>query len=560
MKIPKGEKTFNTKKRVINSWLRLQRDLRIASIRNQVKNHSSPDSNEKPVVFFNASTRLGGLSQNAAFSLLTGWGLQLANIPVVHFVCKSGLSHCVLGTNIDNPSESPPCGRCIAQSKRLYPSADIHWFDFRPNSELDEICKTLTLHELSNYEHLIADPQTSLHDKVLPLGHLVLPAVRWALRRHHLQDDYPTRFLLNSFIQSAYNIVIKFDQFITQTNPRVAIIFNGITYPEAATRWVAKQRNLRVITHEVGFQPFSGFFTDGQATAYPLQIPEDYELSDEQDAFLDEHLGQRFKGKFTMAGIRFWPKMSELEDDFLEKASQFKQIVPVFTNVINDTSQVHANTVFSDMYDWLNHVVEIVRVFPDTLFVIRAHPDEKRLGKRSRQPVSDWFIGEGVNRLPNIVFVDSNESLSSYELIQKSKFVIVYNSSIGLEAALLGVPVLCGGKARYTQYPTVFFPQTREEYIKLATKFLDQEKIEVPELFIRNARRVIFWQFFRASLPFSRFIYAHPTPGYVQLRKFLWRDMLQSNSTTMKVLFNGILYGKAFILPEEIQTLSGREV
>ena len=47
-----------------------------------------------------------------------------------------------------------------------------------------------------------------------------------------------------------------------------------------------------------------------------------------------------------MAGIRFWPEMRGLDEAFLQKAAKFHQIVPVFTNVIYDTSQVHANTCF----------------------------------------------------------------------------------------------------------------------------------------------------------------------------------------------------------------------
>ena len=65
-----------------------------------------------------------------------------------------------------------------------------------------------------------------------------------------------------------------------------------------------------------------------------------------------------------------------------------------------------------------------------------------------------------------------NETLSSYELIQKSKFVMVYNSTIGLEASIMGEAVLCAGKARFTQYPTVFFPQSIGAYKDELERFL----------------------------------------------------------------------------------------
>jgi capsule polysaccharide export protein KpsC/LpsZ len=152
-----------------------------------------------------------------------------------------------------------------------------------------------------------------------------------------------------------------------------------------------------------------------------------------------------------MAGIQFWPEMRQMDDEFLQKADQFDQIVRIFTNVIFDTSQFHANTVFSTMFDWLDLVYELIKAHPETLFVIRAHPDELRSGKQSRESVPGWIEINKVEQLANVVFVGPKEYLSSYELIQRSKFVMVYNSSIGLEAALMGKEVLCGGNARYTQ-------------------------------------------------------------------------------------------------------------
>jgi hypothetical protein len=545
MMLVEGKPPLTIRRRIRNAWLRLLREYRINVLTRQVKAQAASDRAQEPVVLFNASTRLDGFSQNAAFSLLTAWGLQLAGTSVLHFACHAGMTRCVLGTNPDDHSELPPCDGCIKQSKRLLGSAKIAWFENQAHPDLDDALISLSLDELGGFEW-------DFRGRKIELGQLVLPSLRWALRRHHLLDDEPTRFTFREYIRSAYHVATAFDSTLNQVKPKAVVVFNGIMFPEATARWVAVKRGIRVVTHEVGFQPFSAFFTSGQATAYPMEIPESFEISDRQNARLDEYLSQRFKGEFTMAGIRFWPEMRGLDDEFLEVVSQFNQIVPIFTNVVNDTSQVHACSVFSHMYDWLDHVVQVVREHPDTLFVIRAHPDEKRRGtlKHSHQPVSDWVVRNGVDRLPNVIFVDSNEPLSSYELIRASHFVMVYNSSIGLEAALLGVPVLCGGKARYTQYPTVFFPQDRVEYQDVAREFLKSSHIEIPSEFKKNARRVLYWQLFRAALPLDGFISAHPTPGYVQLRKFSWGDLLIENSVTMNVLVDGILNDAPFIMPE----------
>ena len=535
--------------RLKNLILKLERETRISRINKQVKRHSNPESIGQPIAFFNASTRLGGFSQNAAFSLLTCWGLQLVNQSVVHFTCKNGMSRCVLGTDPDDYSKEPPCKICIAQSKKLQTSASTYWFSKDLEFSLKANLEGKNLEDLMRFRWQVDSPKLSFHGQTMPLGEIVMPSLRWALRRHHLEDDGQTHLFLKAYLQSACQVAVSFDRFLSKVDPKVIILFNGIMFPEAAARWVAKSRGVRVITHEVGFRPFSVFFTDGQATAYPMDIPESFELSEEENQQLDSYLRQRFQGQFTMAGIKFWPQMSGLSDEIISRARKYDHLVAVFTNVINDTSQIHASTVFRHMFDWLDNVLMVIKENPDTLFVIRAHPDEKRRGtrKHSREPVSDWIRNYGVDQMPNVIFVDSNEPLSSYELIEKSKFVMVYNSSIGLEAALLGIPVLCGGKARYTQYPTVFFPQTPADYQNMAKGFLDASSIDVPDEFQRNARRVLYWQLYKTSVPLDRYLSPHPTPGYVQLRKFLWQDLRPENSLSLHVLVEGIVNAKPFL-------------
>ena len=524
-----------------------KRDWRLYQFNRQIVNNTHPTQDKPTVAFFAASTRLTGISLNAAFSYLTACGLQVADVPVVYFACQAGMSRCVLGTNWQDPSQPPPCSACISQSRRLFAHAPTVDFTYQEDEILRKSVEKLGVSELSKFVH-----QSTQEMDVVPLGKLVLPSLRWVNRLHSLPDDEPTRFLFREYILSAWHIAVEFTRFLEQTEPDVVVVFNGVLYPEATVRWLAQQCGLRVITHEVGFKPFSAFFTDQQATAYPIDIPDGYELTAEQNASLDEYLEQRFKGNFTMAGIQFWPEMRHMDEDFIQKANQFDQIVSVFTNVIFDTSQIHANSVFTSMFAWLDLVDEIINDHPETLFVIRAHPDELRKGKQSRESVPEWIIRKEVDKYNNVIFVNPNEYLSSYDLIQRSKFVMVYNSSIGLEAALMGEVVLCGGKARYTQYETVFFPASPEQYRSKAEQFISTDKIiEIPEEYLLNARRFMYFQLFKASLPFDEFLEEHTRSGYVRLKPISWRQLKTENSPTMQTLINGIIHDQPFLLGDQ---------
>jgi hypothetical protein len=532
--------------RIKRGLVRRFNNLKVSTVAKAVA-RKEPQPSGAPVVFFKASSGIDDLSWNSGFHLLTSWALRLNGIPVAYFACHSGMSKCVMGTNRDNPQKGMPCRSCVMQSKTLYAGVNtshvtrhtshVNWFEFRRDGEVEKAIRDLNIDQLSRF---------TFHD--LPLGALCLPGLRWTLRIHHLNDDENTRYLLREYILSAWNVAREFSDFLDRTQPRLVIVFNGQFFPEATARYIAQKRGIRVVTHEVGLQPATAFFTEGEATAYPIHIPDEFELSDAQNAKLDAYLAKRFQGDFTMAGVKFWADMKGLDESFLQKAAQFKQIVPIFTNVIFDTSQPHANTVFDDMFDWLDRVHEIIREYRDTLFVIRAHPDETRVRKASRETVEGWVSSRGVDKEPNVVFVSPREALSSYELIQKSKFVMIYNSTIGLEASIMGAAVLCAGKARFTQYPTVFFPQTVEEVKRKTEEFLDGGKIDVPAEFKRNARRFLYYQLYRTSLPFGDFLEPSVRTTQTRLKTFSLNKLLQSDA--VKVILDGVLNNGDFLLKE----------
>ncbi len=531
-------------------WTHAQSNARIRRLNRDVakcaaERQAALPSGARPVVFFNASTRLSGISLNAGYSLVTRWAVSMAGVPVVNFVCSSGMAHCVLGTRRDDLHAPPPCAECTGQSRALYNSTPTVLFKYLAAPALQKAVQGLSVPELETFQF-----------EDMPVGALVLPSLRWILRRHHLLDDAATRYLFGEYIFSAWNIRQEFARLLDETNPQAVVVFNGMFFPEATARWTAWQRGLRVISHEVGLRPFTAFFTTGDATAYPIQIPGEFQLSPEQDRRLDEYLEKRMQGNFTMAGVRFWPEMRGLDAAFLERAAQFRQVVPVFTNVIFDTSQPHSNVVFPHMFAWLDRVVDLAQAHPDTLFVIRAHPDEARPGKESRESVAEWVRQKDVCALPNIIFVEPQQYFSSYELIQRSKFVMVYNSTIGLEAALMGAPVLCGGRARFTQLPIVFFPTTPEEYTRQAEAFLSAETIDVPPDFKHNARRFLYYQLYRTSLPFDAFLEEDGVwPGYVRVKDLEYSAFDPQNASAkganiLKTIVNGILNDQEFLLDE----------
>jgi hypothetical protein len=331
------------------------------------------------------------------------------------------------------------------------------------------------------------------------------------------------------------------------------VVFNGITYPEAVARATALKLGIPVTTHEVGLRPLSAFFSHEHATFREVDLPEESNLDPDWSQVLDAYLEYRGQGRFSMAGVRFWPEIVPIPAELKNSMQAYHQVVPIFTNVIFDTSQVHANSIFEHMFEWLDAVGALTEDHPETLFVIRAHPDENRPGKESRQSVADWFEGSGLLDRPNVTFIGPNERVSSYELIKQSSFVLVYNSSLGLEAAIQGKAVLCAGRARYTKANTVFMPSGKAEYFRQLESMLESSSIEVPPEFAENGRRFLYQELFRSSIDLSDFLIPYPSlPGMVLLRDFEPQALIEHPS--LEAIRRGVLEGAPFVTEPRVST------
>lgn len=494
---------------------------------------------QPPVLFFNASSRIHRLSINSAISLIASWKIRLEGIPAKYIVCERGMQQCILGTNRWDYLSPPPCDHCMKFSDLLFPQADsiALTLDHAIVRKVAAEVGILSLQELSEWEF-----------QDVPVGELCLPGLRWALRRFHLIEDKGTIFLFRQYLASAASLVERFGKLFDELQPRALVVFNGLMYPEAIARHMAQLKDISVFTHEVGLRPFSAFFSAEHATFRTFDLAHDFQMDFEQQEQLDRYLYDRYDGRSEMAGIQFWPEMSSLSEELKQAMEAYSQTVAIFTNVIFDTSQVHANTIYSDMFAWLEDIKAQILEHPETMFIVRAHPDEDRPGKESQESVADWIRASKLEEWDNVIFLRPSDSTSSYQLIERSKFIMVYNSSIGLEASIMGVPVLCAGRARYTQLPIVFFPRDRAAYAAKFEELLQEEAINHPREFVENARHFLYYELFRSSLDLSEFLEPYPrAKGMVRLRKFDPQRLL--NSQALAVISQGILEGESFFYP-----------
>ena len=379
----------------------------------------------------------------------------------------------------------------------------------------------------------------------LDIGNLCVPSARWILRRHNLNSEAAGRQVLAAYVVSAIGLAQELERLFETQQPRALVVFNGIFFPEATARAVAMAHGIPVVSYEIGFRSLSAFFSHGVAAEYPISIPASFQMGPAEDTELDQYLADRMQGNFTMGGVRFWPEMKSVGPDLRRKAEAYRQMVTVFTNVVFDTSQTYANTIFENMFDWLDETMRIAAAHPQTLFIVRAHPDELRPGKESQEPVEQWIKARGYLGLPNLTFIAPTEYISSYDLIYLSRFCIVYNSTVGLEATLLGTLVVSGGRTRYSQEAVTHAPASRKAYRILIESFLKGDVPPVSKAWQHRARRFMYYSLFRASLDLSAFV--EPLAQYdYAVKPILAQALHPDRSPEMRIIYDGIINGKPF--------------
>jgi len=183
-------------------------------------------------------------------------------------------------------------------------------------------------------------------------------------------------------------------------------------------------------------------------------------------------------------------------------------VVAVFTNVSWDTAVTGRALGFESMFHWVAETVRVAQAHPELEFVIRAHPAESQVpGRESSDRVTE-FVRRNFAALPtNLRLVPPDEALDSYALVDAADAVVVYTSTIGLEAAAAGKPVCVAGRAHYAARGFTTDITSPDHYGKL---FADLSWTKADPDKHEHARRYAYLYFCRAMIPFPTVVEEEP--------------------------------------------------
>lgn len=217
------------------------------------------------------------------------------------------------------------------------------------------------------------------------------------------------------------------------------------------------------------------------------------ELTESENQLTDKYLSDRILQKGDVYSYNF--SLKEQKDHLKKrlKIPENRKIVTIFTNLIWDAANVSRDIAFSSP---LSCIIETLKYFEkrsDVQIVLRVHPAEKVLGTKEKYGtlVRDYFK----QKLPeNITIIEPEDDVNSFSVIDISDIGVVNTSTVGLEFALIGKPVLLISETNYRGKGFTYDANSSIEYFTILEKLLDRPMLKENQISL--ARKYFFMMMF----------------------------------------------------------------
>ena len=431
--------------------------------------------------------------------------LKQRGVATTFFLCGGRLTQCDFKPASDPHVTRPLCWRCTDYASRLLGGFGLDHLRMEEVIDVDSLLAeaqkrvaTLSRTELLEFSHAGA-----------PLGQYVVPSVQRSLLSGSIPEDDRSVDILRGFVAAAVVTVELCDRLLDRVAPEAVILTNGLFFMERIMLEAARRRGVRVVAYERGI-PANSMIVAVDKPAVPFDVDPYWSvartrpLADEESRRLDELVARRRGGNVGVQ--RIWPEMDLDGHAALERLGLDPDVgtAAMFTNILWDTAVFDRNVAFDGMFDWVVRTVRAFEQLPDRQLVVRIHPAEVRLDMaRSRERVADRLTEE-VSCLPdNVRLVLPDDPASSYALMALADQVLVYTSTIGLEAALMGKSVVVAGDTHYRGRGFTVDIERSDDYAAILASVahrtpLDDERFEL-------ARRYGHCFFFEYMRPFPWF-------------------------------------------------------
>jgi len=305
-----------------------------------------------------------------------------------------------------------------------------------------------------------------------------------------------------------------------QTNkPDVVLIPNGLILEMGIVFRVAKYLNIPAVTFEFNDQREQIWLAQNTSI---MRQDTDYLVRDRCSLSMTDEMYERLAHlENARRGARVWGKSKRLWQYFSSQGAEEtrktlgldnRPLVLLAANVLGDSLTLGRNIFAESMSEWITKTVQYFAKRTDVQLIIRIHPGEKIVPQVKSMGT---VVREALPELPShIHLIGPLDKINTYDLIEIADLGLAYTTTVGVETAMNGIPVISCGDTHYRKRGFTLDPNTWEEYFATLEKVLS----DLPAHRLTEEQTAKAWNYA------YRFFFEYPRPFPWRLMNF-WDDL-----------------------------------
>ncbi len=305
-----------------------------------------------------------------------------------------------------------------------------------------------------------------------------------------------------------------------QTNkPDVVLIPNGLILEMGIVFRVARYLNIDAVTYEFNDQREQIWLAQNssimkQDTDYFVEARCHLPMTDEMFERVADLENARRGARVWGKSKRLWQYVSSQGAQETRKLLKLDErpVVMLAANVLGDSLTLGRDIFAASMTEWITKTVQYFATRTDVQMVIRVHPGEKLVPQAKSMGT---VVREALPELPSHIHViGALDKINTYDLIEIADVGLAYTTTVGLETAMNGRPVISCGETHYRKRGFTLDPNTWGEYYATLEKVL----ADIPGHQLNEKQTEFAWNYA------YRFFFEYPRPFPWRLMNF-WDDL-----------------------------------
>ena len=310
-------------------------------------------------------------------------------------------------------------------------------------------------------------------------------------------------------------------QFMQTEKPDVVLIPNGLILEMGIVFRVARHLGIDAVTYEFNDQREQIWLAQNssimqQETDYLVDARCSQPMTDEMFERVADLENARRGARVWGKSKRLWQYVSSQGAAETRKMLNLddRPVVMLAANVLGDSLTLGRDIFASSMTEWITKTVQYFAKRTDAQFVIRVHPGEKLVPQAKSMAA---VVHEALPELPNHIHViGALDPVNTYDLIEIADVGLAYTTTVGLETAMNGRPVISCGQTHYRGRGITIDPNTWDEYYATLEKVLN----DIPAHQMNEKQIEFAWNYA------YRFFFEYPRPFPWRLMNF-WDDLAE---------------------------------